>query len=196
MLLFTINWDLLFAGNDISLNWNIFQDKIFEGCQKFIPISSVLHKKSTLLWWIKSLAKSIQKKRSLYIKYWATRSKTDYQNYTFQCNLVKTRVCSAQMVYEEQLIKKFKANPKALYAYIKAKQKVKDIISYLVKEDGSTTENNEDIATALDQFFQTTFSEETLDHIPELPIRTTSRLSKITITEQLVLCKLLRLNSN
>ena len=102
------------------------------------------------------------------------------------------------MAYEEQLLQKFKANPKALYAYIKAKQKVKDTISYLVKENGSTIENNEDIATALGQFFQTTFSEETLDHniITELSVRTTSRLSEITITEQLVLSKLLRLNSN
>jgi len=66
------------------------------------------------------------------------------------------------MIYEEQLIKKFKANSKALYAYIKAKQKVKDTISHLVKEDGTTIENNEDIATVLGQFFQT-FSEETLD---------------------------------
>ena len=48
----------------------------------------------------------------------------------------------------------------------------------------------------LGQFFQTTFSEEDLDYIPELPERTTSRLSEITITEQLVLSKLLRLNSN
>ena len=100
------------------------------------------------------------------------------------------------MTYEEQLIKKFKANPITLYAYIKAKQKVKDTISYLVKEDDSTIENNEDIATALGQFFQTTFSEEDLDYIPELPERTTSRLSEITITEQLVLSKLLHLNSN
>ena len=100
------------------------------------------------------------------------------------------------MAYEEQLIKKFKANPKALYAYIKAKQKFKDTISYMVKEDGSTIENNKDIATAFGQFFQTTFSEENLDHIPELPVRTTSRLSEITTTEQLVLSKLLHLNSN
>ena len=72
--LFTVNWDLLFAGNDISLNWNIFKDKIFEGCQKFIPMSSVVHKKSTPPWWTKSLARTIQKKRSLYFKYRATRS--------------------------------------------------------------------------------------------------------------------------
>ena len=80
----------------------------------------------------------------------------------------------AQMIYEEQLIKKFKANPESLYAYIKTKQKVKDTISHLVKEDSSIVENNEDIATVLDHFFQTTFSKETLDHIPELPERSIS----------------------
>ena len=52
------------------------------------------------------------------------------------------------------------------------------------------------IATALGQFFQTAFSEETLDHIPELSERTTSRLSQITITEQSVLSRLLCLDSN
>ena len=67
--LFTIDWDLLFAGNDINinLNWNTFKDKIFEGCQKFIPMSSVVHKKSTPPWWTKSLARIIQKKRSLHV---------------------------------------------------------------------------------------------------------------------------------
>ena len=62
--------------------------------------------------------------------------------------------------------KKFKANPKlkALYGYLKAKQKVKDIISHLVKEDGSVLENSEDYchSHALGQFFQATFSEEIL----------------------------------
>ena len=49
----------------------------------------------------------------------------------------------------------------------------------LVKDDGSTIESNEDIAAALGQFFQTTFSEEALDHIPELPERTSNRLSEL-----------------
>ena len=47
-------------------------------------------------------------------------------------------------------------------------------------------ESNENIAaTALGQVFETTFIEETLDHIPELPERTTSRLFDITITKSL-----------
>ena len=33
----TIGWDLLFDGNSISLNWNIFKEKIFEGCQNLFP---------------------------------------------------------------------------------------------------------------------------------------------------------------
>ena len=58
------------------------------------------------------------------------------------------------------------------------------------------TENNEDIAIALGQFFEMTFNEETPDHIPELPKRTTSKLSDIIITEQSVLSGLLCLNSS
>ena len=33
----TIDWDLLFDGNSISLNWNTFKEKVCEGCQKYIP---------------------------------------------------------------------------------------------------------------------------------------------------------------
>ena len=69
-------------------------------------------------------------------------------------NLVKAKVCSAQMTYEEKLVKKFKNNPKALYSYLKSKQKVKDTISHLVKEDGTVIESNEDIATALGQYLK------------------------------------------
>ena len=73
------------------------------------------------------------------------------------------------MTYEEKLVTKFKNNPKALYSYLKSKQKVKDTISHLVKEDGSVIDSNEDNATVLGQFFETKFIKETLDHIPELP---------------------------
>ena len=66
----------------------------------------------------------------------------------------------------------------------------------MVKEDGSMIENNEAIATVLGQFCQTTFSEEALDHIPELPERTSSRQSEIIITEESVFNRLLHLNIN
>ena len=69
------------------------------------------------------------------------------------------------MTYEEKLVKRFKTKPKALYSYLKSKQKVNNTISHLVKEDGSVIESNEDIATTLGQFFETAFIEETLDHI-------------------------------
>ena len=41
-----------------------------------------------------------------------------------------------------------------------------------------------------------TFNEETFDHKPDLSKRTTSKLSDITIIEQLILSGLLHLNSN
>ena len=80
--------------------------------------------------------------------------------------------------------------------YVPRHNHVKDSISHLVKEDGSVIDNNEDIATALRQLFETTFIEETLDHLPELPERNIYKLSDITITEQSVLSGLLCLHSS
>ena len=74
----TIDWDVLFADNDISVNWNIFKDKVLEGCQEFIPLCSKIHRKSIPPWWTKSVSRAILKKRSLYFKYQATKSRIDY----------------------------------------------------------------------------------------------------------------------
>ena len=54
----TTDWDLLFDGNIIRLNWNVLKEKIFEGCQKCIPMSSVFHKKSSSPWWTKALSRA------------------------------------------------------------------------------------------------------------------------------------------
>ena len=108
--------------NMVILNWNIFKDNIFQACQKFIPTSSVVRQKSTPPWWTESLLELYKRKGHCILNTGQLRkSKIDYHNYASQCKLVKARVHSAQMIYEEQLIKKFKANSKAFYAYIKAK---------------------------------------------------------------------------
>ena len=46
----------------------------------------------------------------------ATKSTINYYNYASQQNLVKAKVRSAQMTYEEKLVKSSKNNPKALYS--------------------------------------------------------------------------------
>ena len=90
-------------------------------------------------WWNKSLASAITMKRKLYLKYIQISSHIDYRNYVTQRNLVKSRVRGAQINYEEFLINKMKTNPKALYSYVKCKQKVKTSIPPLEKSDGSLT---------------------------------------------------------
>ena len=92
----------------------------------------------------KSLASAIiAMKHKLYMQ---TSSHADYRNYVTQSNLVKSKVRSAQINYEEFLINKMKTNPKALYSYVKCKQKVK------------TTSSQESANIAA--FFETTFTNE------------------------------------
>ena len=75
-------------------------------------------------------------------------------------NLIKSRVRSAQISYEDYLIKKMKTNPKALYSYVKSKQKVITSMPPLEKSEGSLTASNQEAASILAAFFETTFTNE------------------------------------
>ena len=46
----------------VTVSAYIFKEKIFEKCQKFIPMSSILHQKSTPPWWTKTLSRAMLKK--------------------------------------------------------------------------------------------------------------------------------------
>ena len=84
-------------------------------------------------WWSKSLASDIALKCKLYLKYMQTSYCSDYHNYVTQRNVVKSRVRRTQISYEHYLIKKMKNDSKALYNYVRSKQKVTTSIPSLEK---------------------------------------------------------------
>ena len=146
-------------------------------------------------WWRnKSLASDITTKRELYLKYMQTSSHTDYDNYVIQRSLVKSRVRSAQISYKDYLIKKMKTNPKALYSYVKCKQKVRSSIPPLEKSDGSLTATNQEAANVLASFFEATFTNEDVSSLPEFSERLGDYyLSDVYISEEVVFHKLCNL---
>ena len=78
----------------------------------------------------------------------------DFHVYAKQRNLVQSIIRSAQHSYEEHLIDKFTANPKAFY---KSTQKIKAFIPHLKISDNSTTSNNMETAEMLNSFFSEHF---------------------------------------
>ena len=82
----------------------------FQKLLKKIPLNK-------LPWWSSSLAKAIKQKRQLYSTFKYTHQPSDYAAYTIKRKKVKSMARAAQAKYDQQLIDKFHANPKALYGY-------------------------------------------------------------------------------
>ena len=63
--------------------------------------------------------------------------------------------------------KDIKSNPKKFYQYIASKTSKKDNIPDLVTNDGSRVKSDIEKANVLNLFFNSVFTKEKLDHIPE-----------------------------
>jgi len=102
--------------------------------------------------------------------------------------------CKAQ--HEKTLIQNLTSNPKALYGYIKSKNKIRASISKIVKLDGSLTKSDSEAAKELNRFFQSVFTQEDPSSVPEFLPRVNSSLNEICITEEEMYCQLSGLNPN
>ena len=80
-----------------------------------------------------------------------------------------------------------KTNSKALYSYVKSKQKVRTSIPPLEKSDGSLTVSNQEAASILTAFFETTFTNEDISSLPSFSGRMGNLyLSDVHISEDVV----------
>ena len=149
-----VNWNSLLSESNIETNWLPFKDLLITTTERYVPTVPMNSQKLKPPWWNKSLASDITTKCKLYLKYMQTSSHADYDNYVIQRSVVKSRVRSAQISYEDYLINKMKTNPKALYSYIKCKQKVRSSIPPFKKSDGSLTATNQETANVLASFLK------------------------------------------
>ena len=162
-----------------------------------IPCLLLLVHKPTPPWWSKNLSKAIKAKQLSFTKYKHSKSRSDYATYAAKHNDVKCKIRSARNSYEQSLLDKLCSNPKALYSYIKSKQKIRSSIGPLEKSDGSVTADDQEVAETLNQFFESTFTREDLSSMPVPSFVSEDSISDIDITtESTVLQKLLELKVN
>lgn len=149
-----IDWSIIFQDDNTHENYNIFLEYILSAVENFIPKTNPHVKtKNTLQWWTKSLSKAIKLKHSFFPNGSILNSPLIIKDtYATQCNLVKAKVRSAQVKFEETLIQHAQTKPKLLYGYIKAKQKVKASIGSLQKANGCFTLDDYNTAEELNNF--------------------------------------------
>ena len=113
------DWEVLLCNNSIDVNWISFKEKVTSVIDKCIPrvVKKPPSKKSPR--WTSTIAKTIKQKYQLYSTFQHTHSSSDYDTYAFKRDEVESVVRAAQATYKQQSIDKFRANPKALYGYMR-----------------------------------------------------------------------------
>ena len=80
--------------------------------------------------------------------YHETRNEQHHIEYRIASNRVKTEVRKAVRVFERQIAREAKANPKALYKYARSKMKICSAVADFERLDRTMTETDVDKADA------------------------------------------------
>ena len=138
-----------------------------------------------------TLLLNLQMKRKAFKQYTKHPTPTNYKQYTYYRNKVNTGVKKAKRMKELQVAREAKLNPKVLFQYVSSKNKTKEKIPDLDKDDGTKTTNDEEKVNLLSNYFASVYTTEDKTNIPEFQAQVGTKLANIQLTEEQV-CKALK----
>ena len=192
----SIEWDnILLYDSTVEDWWSIIYNKIKSAMDMFIPKKAIklnTHKRSFQT--TPDLLSKIKLKRSAFKMYKKFPTIDNYNYYVNIRNRVKEETRKITKNKEKQIARDAKKNPKAFYQYISSKTKIKESVSNLIGSDGKTTENDEQAANVLLDFFSSVFTVEDNNTMPNFPKRDATDLNLIQINEEQMYSALKQLN--
>ena len=121
----------------------------------------------------------------------------DFISYTKYRNIATAAVKYTKQSFETNLAKDIQQNPTLFWKYVRNNTKVRHDVDKLVKEDGTLTSSDCEVANCLNDFFTSVFTNELASDVPTLPDRSNgSILQDIKITHQDILYQLGQLKTN
>ena len=157
-------WQELIVEGDAVLSWENFKEKIQEGINKHVPTVKNASKKKPR-WFKQKLLKLTRKKERLwkeYLNYKDIESFTKYKICEKEC---KKAIRNAKRNYEKKIAND--SNLKTFNAYVKKKTKNKTSVGPLLVDKKIISDNSE-IANALNDYFCSVFSQDTIRNTPDL----------------------------
>ena len=189
-----IDWSKELEGKSSQEAYDIFLSKYEEAVNLCVPKKktnkpSILKNKP--IWMKPSTERLIKQKHHAWIKYLNTKHPLNYQSYKEARNKVSHAIYKNRRDYEEGIAREIKKNAKAFWKYVNSHRKHRRKIPDLIKKDKTKTKSDTEKANALNQQFQSVFTNEDKDHIPSFPKRSINEnLAKLDIKEEMVLKKL------
>ena len=196
-----INWKQILEHCEVNEQWKIFCRYLKDVANKYIP-SRIYSRDPQGTYIDNQTAAAIRKKHRCWQRYMEAKTKKEKENrrkeYARQRNKVRKITRKLQNAKENNIVSEVKNNPKKFWRYIKSMQKTSTGIADLViseeENQEKLTQNDNEKAEVLSNFFTSVFTQEPNDNIPNIEKQAVKNvLSDITITAKEVEEKLKKL---
>ncbi|XP_065895972.1 uncharacterized protein [Dysidea avara] len=190
------NWAQQFEGQDMESMWLCFHAKLLNLIDKYIPVKTASSKpKPKWLDW--PTLKAIKLKHKTWNTYKATKRHVDYILYSKCRNYATAAVKHAKSTFETKSARDIQHNPNLFWKYVRSNTMVRVDVDKLLKDDGTLTCSDHEVANRLNDFFTSVYTDEPTSEVPTLPDRSNgSTLQHTEITHEDVLHQLNRLKPN
>ena len=137
------------------------------------------------------------KKRDSWDLYTQSNNPVDYARFAQLRNQLRGLTRRLRACFEHNLVQGLKSNPKAFWKYVSSRMKTTSRISDMDMGNGRISSTNKENADTLNSFFCSVFTRENHNDTPILQsIHDNTPLDDITLTEEIIKNKLIKLNPN
>ena len=158
---------------------------LVETCIPVSKVSPETGKKTPYI--TQSCHDAIRIKHTKWEKYIHCKTSQNYEISKLSRNRVIAEMRRSKYEFERNLATKIKTDSKLFWSYIRSRLKTKSKLSQLEKHDGTLTNDSQEKAEVLNQYFATVFEKEGPEELPEFQDRTFHEsLNTVTINENLV----------
>ena len=188
---------LSLRGTNCESLWNDFKTQFMNSQNKFIPSRNKSKSTNPQPEWLnQNITRAIRNRNSLYKKKKINNTPSLTESYNNARREVKQLIKQAKRNYEISIAKDSTTNPKKFYKYINSKKNLKSGIGPLINEEGHLITEDKAIATTLNNFFSSVFTQSGSNPLPEATISTGYTIPDLIITEKEVLKQLNSLKTN
>ena len=187
-----VKWRDLFNNKSLEEKMRLLDIEHSRWLQMYTPRKKTRDDKQRHNWCNNHKIKQLRKNKIRWWKrYTEERNPLFYGRYKQSMDNLRREIRKAKKNFEAKIANKVKTDPKPFYRYVRSKMRAKESIGPLRGLDGTLTSDKDKMATILNDYLVTVFTDEDVTALPEVEVHYDGAiLNDIDITEEVVLQKL------
>ena len=170
-------------GASVEEMWETFKRNVLKLTEEFAPLTRI-NRKGLPPWWKSRAAKAQKRKHRAWKRYISTGGHQRFAEYLKEKGMATSIQRDCRLNYETKLSGIVKKCPKAYFNYVQSKGKLRNAVGAVKDENGALAVTNRQKADVLKGFFEKVHTVDTGRDPGYLPIKTTSQMELVPISQE------------